>query len=180
MTARRHKRANQDDRARPRARTDAGQSFVELLVAVVLIGTAVVATLAALRATVIGSALERDHARAQQWLQAAVGAIREADYVPCNDPGSYDSPQDHIVAVYQQAIVDVTTPPPGWSDSQIEILAPVKVWDGDVYWDPNDPDAPKTCFKADGFSLQLITVQVVDTDSQILETVEVVKDDPTD
>lgn len=163
---------------RPRA-PDRGTTFVELLVAIVLIGTAVVAILAALRTTIIGTVVERDHARAQQWLQAAVGAVGEADYVPCDDPGTFANAQLHMRNDYSGAIADTTEPPPGWSDSQLVIVAPIKVWDGNTYWDPADTSDPDDCFQAEGFSLQLITIQVTDPDGKLLESVQVVKSDPS-
>src|SRR5690606_9875309 len=55
---------------RPR-RSDTGATFVEVLVAIVLLGTVVVGTLAGVRATLLSSAVDRDHANAHAWLQSA-------------------------------------------------------------------------------------------------------------
>jgi len=158
-------------------RRDSGATFVELLVAIVLLGIAVVATLAALRATVIGTAVERDHARAHQWLQAAVGAVQEADYVPCNDVGTFATAQQHMVHDYKTAIDATTTAPPGWGDSQLAVLSPIEVWDGNKYWTPTEAGVPDPCYKAAGFSLELITIQVQDPLGEIIEKVQVVKGD---
>ena len=150
-------------------------SFVEVLVAVVLLGIAGVAILTTLRVTVIGSATERDHARAQQWLQSAVGAIREVDYVPCDNADTYPTAQDHMIAKYDAAVKSATAPP-GWDpSSQIRVVGPIEVWDGSRYWTPAETADPDDCFQADGFSLQLVTIEVADTDGEIVETVQVVK-----
>lgn len=150
-------------------------TFIEVLVSIVLLGTAVVATLTALRVTVIGSETERDHARAHQWLQSAVGAIAEADYVPCDDPGTFATAQEHMIDDYLSAVRDETVPPPDWDPMQISVLSPIEVWDGNRYWTPAETSDPDDCFKDDGYSLQLITVEVRDTEGEIVESVQVVK-----
>ena len=66
------------------SRRDRGASYIELLVAIVLLGTVVVGVLAAVRATVIGTRVERDHSKAQQWLQSAVGVIEAQDFASCD------------------------------------------------------------------------------------------------
>ncbi len=153
---------------------DAGSSFIEVLVAVVLLGIAVVGILTALRTTVIGTAVERDHSRAQQWLQSAVGVLAAEDRRDCDDGLG----EATVRTEYEAAIrAETGIIPPGWqADPQLTIVQPIKVWDGNQYWDPYDPSAPATCFDDDGFELQLITIQVTSPDGSILETVQVVKD----
>lgn len=156
---------------------DQGVSLIEILIAIVLIGTAVGATMSALRVTVMASAVERDHARAHQWLQSASGALRETDYVPCDDPGPFGNAQAHMLADYDAAVAGDTSPPPGWVASQIEVVGPIEVWDGNSYLAPNETTDPDGCFKDEGFALQLITLQVRNPDGQIVESVQVVKDE---
>jgi prepilin-type N-terminal cleavage/methylation domain-containing protein len=67
-----------------RPHRDRGVTFVELLVAIVLLGTVVVATLTGLRAAIIGTEVDEDHARAYAWLQAASDEIYAATYLPCH------------------------------------------------------------------------------------------------
>ena len=157
---------------------DAGLSFIEVLVAIVLLGMAVIGILTAVRATVIGSRVERDHARAQSWLQSAIGVLQEIDRLDCDVvlPG-YSTGEQTVRGEYQRQVRLLVTSPPGWAGSQLAIVAPVKVWDGTKYWDPNDPSAPATCFDNDGFKLQLITMQVSSPDGKIIESVQVVKDE---
>lgn len=154
-----------ETRAHPaRSRRDHGQSFVELLVAIVLLGTAVVGILAAVRATIIGSALERDHARAQQWLQAAgevlVGDIAWKD---CNSTNTGAV----LKGLYQTALQgEVDIVPSSWLSSQVSI--PVNV----TFAQP-DGSFSGTCHSQ--IDRQLIRIQVVGPDNKIIETVDVVK-----
>lgn len=159
-----------------RPRRDRGMSFVEVLVAIVLLGTAVVATLTAMRATVIGTRLERDHSRAQQWLESAVGALQATDRLDCDVIlAGYTSGEASVRGEYQEQIRLLVQNPPGWADSQITVVQPVKVWDGTRYWDPYDLSAPANCFDDDGYELQLVTMQVTSPDGDIIESVQVVK-----
>ena len=155
-------------------RRDRGSSFIELLVSIVLLGLAVVGVLTTLRVTVIGTTTERDHARAQQWLQSSIGVLDAADRVDC-DVGL----GEETVRLTYQATLRAATglTPPGWKgDPQLTVVKPVKVWDGTKYWDPYDPTAPATCFDNDGFELQLITIEVTSPSGSVIERVEVVKD----
>ena len=161
----------------PRARGDRGATFVEVLVAIVLLGTTVVATLTAVRTTIIGTGIARDHARAQQWLQSAVGVVHEIDRLDCDVVlPTYSTGEESVRGEYQRLVRSLVATPGGWNNSQITVITPVKVWDGSRYWDPYDPVAPAPCFDNDGFELQLITLQVTSPDGAIIESVQVVKD----
>lgn len=163
----------------PRSRRDRGVTFIEVLVAVVLLGTVGVGVLAALRVSVDATRLERDHARAYQWLQSANGVLQASPRVSCGytlpDDALYASGEEKVRLQYEDAIRSSVVNPPGWGDSQITVLAPVKVWDGSRYWDP--AAAPKPCYDSDGYLLQLITLQVTSPDGDIIESIEVVKRD---
>ena len=58
-----------------------------MLIAITLMGTVVVAVISSVFVTVKATAYERDHAKAQQWLQAAIGVIEAVDFQSC-DPHS--------------------------------------------------------------------------------------------
>lgn len=167
-------------------RRDTGLSFVEILVTIVLLGIVGVAALAALRMTVIGTRIERDHSRAYQWLQSADGVLQEADRVGCGfNPvadAPYTSGEEKVRLEYEELIRSKVANPPGWADHQITVVRPVKTWDGSRYWDPYDPAAPDTnpvdpaaCFDGAGRLLQLVTLQVISPDGEIIETMQVVK-----
>ncbi len=83
----RHGRPTDDNGVASTERRDRGVSLVEMLVAVTLMGTVVVAVVASVGVTVKATAYERDHAKAQQWLQAAVGVIEAVDFSSCDPLG---------------------------------------------------------------------------------------------
>lgn len=168
----------QEEPARFRsAALDRGTTFVELLIAIVLLGLLGVVVLTAARTSVIGTRIERDHARAFQWLQSADGVLQGAERVSCNfDPDTdapYTSGEQKVRLKYETLIREQVVNPPGWTDSQITVVAPVFVWDGNRYWDP--ATAPKKCYDSDKFYLQLVKLQVESPDGSIIETNEVVK-----
>ncbi|HWM18208.1 MAG TPA: prepilin-type N-terminal cleavage/methylation domain-containing protein, partial [Ilumatobacteraceae bacterium] len=70
-----------------RRQRDRGSTFVEVLVALVLLGTAVGGTLTALRTTIISSRLDENQTKAHAWLLAVEDALYRAPYHSCSDPG---------------------------------------------------------------------------------------------
>ena len=69
-------------------RRDRGTTFVEILVSIVLLGTAVGATLTALRTTIVSSERDDGQAEAQAWLLAAEErASHRTPYYSCDDLG---------------------------------------------------------------------------------------------
>lgn len=173
-------RANEGVRSahrRTSARADEGVSFIELLVSIVLLGTAVVAALTAVRMTVIGSAIERDHSKAQQWLQSAVGVIEGENFADCNTV-SVDGPA--IRAAYQDAVDwDATTnpdgakPPFGFEGGTLTVSEPL-VWDGSGFVAFN---TQTQCYDDVLLRQQLVTITARDSDGDIVETVEMIKRD---
>ena len=156
---------------------DSGSTFIELLVTIVLLGLVVVGALTAMRATVIGTRIERDHAKAQQWLQSAIGVLNERARVGCDLvlPGYVDG-EEQVRLEYQEYVRSNVASPVGWqASSQLLIVDPVKIWDGQQYWDPDL--SPEPCYDNIGYELQLITIQVTSPDGDILETIELVKHD---
>jgi len=157
---------------------DRGLSLIEIMVAIVLLATVGVGVMGALRSTVIGTRLERDHAKAYQWLQSADGVLQAAERVGCDyDPlvdVGYASGEEKVRLQYQQLIRDQVVNPDGWGDWQITVLYPVKIWDGTNYWEPvASPNGP--CFE--DRLLQLIELQVSSPAGDIIETIQVVKRD---
>lgn len=163
--------------ADPSVRRDRGTTFIEVLVAIVLLGVLGVGVLTAARTSIIGTRIERDHARAFQWLQSADGVLQASPRVSCNfDPvldAPYTSGEEKVRMEYEKRIRSQVVKPAGWTDSQITVVAPVLVWDGSQYRNP--ATAPKSCYDADKFFLQLVTIRVTNLDGQIIETNQVVK-----
>jgi hypothetical protein len=124
--------------AADRPRRDGGSTFIELLVALVLLGTTVIAVLVALQASTVASTVDADHARAYAWLHNASDSVFEANRVACNrydgtgdqlDPTNWpsqigdsnDTAADGTVwGVYNSAVA-ATPPPQGWSTAKIAI-----------------------------------------------------------
>lgn len=152
---------------------DRGTSYVEIAIAVALIGGVVAGTMATLRATVISGAAHRDHSNAHGWLQSASDVLYAADKEYCNGVDA-DNGEADVRADYE-AIIDAVPNPQDWQDWQIRIVPPVRFWnaqdlDGDsiveYYFGPDcDPS----------LSLQLIELEVKSTDGKIIESVEIVK-----
>ncbi len=152
-------------------RTNRGSSFIEVLVAVVLLGTLIVGILTAVRTTIIGTQLERDHAKAHQWLQSAAENVRSTVRYGCD---TYTEAQ--IRLHYQNDVIRLpANNPTGWADDRIEVVLPVKVWDGEQYQDPYA--GGPTCYDNAGKFLQLVEIRVRAPDGDIIESVEVVKRD---
>jgi hypothetical protein len=155
-------------------RRDAGATFVELLVSIVLLGTVVVGTLAALRGTVIASRIDRDHASGYAWLQAAADAVDAEPYVGCDTKTNQE-----IVDAYGAA-AGATARPPAWDGTtgagvevvEVEYLARSTVPGGEEAWGttcPDDPDSP--------LRLQLVTLRVTGPDAEFVEELQVIKRD---
>lgn len=164
------------------SRRDSGATLVEVVIAVVLVGVLLTVVLGAARVSIIGTRLERDHAKSYQWLQSANGVLQAADRVSCDhDPvnvpedAAFGSGEEKVRLTYEQTIRDGVVNPPEWADYQLSVLYPVMVWDGAQYWEP--AAAPKPCYDADGYLLQLVTLQVTSPDGEIIETIQVVKRD---
>lgn len=153
-------------------RHDLGATFIELLVAVVLMGLGVIAVLTAMRTTVIATTIEREHSKAQEWLQSAVNVVEEEPFGDCVVGNLVVSAESARVQ-YETAVRSQTTTPFGWNGGQIRVLTP-EVWSGSarswVAW--TDQTA---CFDDNQFSQQLVTIEVESPDGKIIETIELVK-----
>jgi hypothetical protein len=153
-------------------RRDRGQSFIELLVAVVLLGTVVIAVLTAVRVTVIGTRIERDHSKAQQWLQSAVGVIEAQDFASCN-PAIINGAS--VEAAYQAAIdnpVSGAKRPFGFNAATIDVKTP-EVWNGTTFV---AFDSQTVCYDQLRLRQQRVTIEVADPKG-VRETVEMIKVD---
>lgn len=151
---------------------DRGLTFIELLVALVLISTAMVAILTAVRATVIGTRVERDHSKAQQWLQSAVGVIEAQDFASC-DPLVING--SSVETAYQAAIDNVTTGakrPYGFAGATIDVNTP-DVWNGTSFV---PFDSQTVCYDQSRLRQQRVRIEVVHPNG-ITESVEMIKVD---
>lgn len=155
-------------------RRDDGVSLIEVLVAIVLIGTVVTAILVSLRTSTKASAIDRDHAIAFSWLQAASDEIYRQPRVPC------DTAVDPI-ATYTDYARDAVRPP-RWETSaahievtNVEYLGRFNP-DADFEWDAS------FCFEG-GIYLesplytQRVTIQATSPDGEIVKSLQMVKNE---
>lgn len=122
-----------------REERDRGATFIEILVSVVLLGTAGVAVLTALAASATGAAVQREVSTAQAALASAADAMVDVDaaddnYVACASPGSY------------AAVVAGASPDAAVSVVTVE------------FWDPSTQSYQASCMSPDADRLQRITL----------------------
>jgi type II secretory pathway pseudopilin PulG len=148
-------------------------TFIEVLVAIVLLGTVVMAVLTALQTTVIATATERDHSRAGQWLESAAKAIEDAPFGNCDASSGTTQSAIDALDVYD-TYVKAAPVPAGWSSGQISVedLLDIDVWDGSA-WVPYSLTA--ACFDDFELRIQRVRITVESPDGRILEILEVVK-----
>ncbi len=165
-----------DPTAVPRQRDDYDQgiSLIEILVAIVLIGTVVVATLGALRISILGGTVHRDHANAHAWLQSASDVLYAREKEDCSTTAA-DGGKAAILLKYQPT-VDIVPNPETWTNSQIRLI--------DVqFWNATDTDSDgiveyrfgTVCQDTINLSLQRITLEVRSPNGRIIEQVELIK-----
>lgn len=155
-------------------RRDSGTTLVEILVSIVLIGTAVVATLGALRISMLGGTIHRDHANAHAWLQSASDVLYASEKEDC-DTSLGDGGRSVIIGKYQP-IVDAVGNPEGWTNSQIQVV-------GLDFWNATDTDGDgiveyrfgPVCQDSINLALQRVTLEVRSPSGRIIEQVELVK-----
>ncbi|MGH9133460.1 MAG: type IV pilus modification PilV family protein [Ilumatobacteraceae bacterium] len=168
-----HETSPTEDAARASRRRDSGLSFVEILIAIVLLGGVVSGSMVTLRATILSGTIQRDHANAHGWLQSASDVLYAHPKQAC-DPSSPDFGHQAIVDEYD-AVIDAVANPQGWKDWQIRVVAPIKFWNSGQL--DADPDV-EFFFGSDcdpSLTLQLIVIEVRSTNGKIIESVEIVK-----
>jgi Tfp pilus assembly protein PilX len=167
--------ANQTERLAAMAQArhrDAGATFVEILVSIVLLGTVVVAVLAAVRTTVVATTTEREHSRALQWLESGAKAIDLAPFGNCNIDDGVAASAALAHQTYRDAVRHPDLVPSGWDPDQINVDADIDVWNG-VEW--VDYDEAASCLDDLGLTLQRVRLHVTNPDGRIIEDREVVK-----
>lgn len=162
---------------------DGGASLVELLVAITLMGTVVAAVISSVFVTVNATAYERDHAKAQQWLQAAIGVIEAVDYFACNSAGINGTT---VQEYYQEAVtvgkVDTNgdtkintedgAKPPWLYDGVLTVGVP-EVWDGKKFVPFS---TQSVCYDLSRLRQQRVRL-TVNHPNGVLESVEMIKVD---
>lgn len=165
-----------------RRRPDRGNTFSEILVAIVLMGTAIVAVIGGIRGVISASKANEEQARVEAVLTSASDRLRAADYVPCPD---VDGDYGHLSAAAAAAV--------DWPASTVEIVD-VEFWDAsaggttatgdeieaDGAWSSVNslvtasgcqPDINLTTSR----TLQKLTIEVTSPDGRLTRSIEVVK-----
>lgn len=183
-------RARRSDEATCRARrpvADRGATFVELLVAIVLLGTSVIATLVALQVTTTASVNDAKHARAFILLHEASDAVFTAPRLSCLPPND----EATIMAHYESYFSGLTKPD-GWEFvnpdiTKIEFLnasdttgSTVYSWGPLCFEGPVDADGSGTIDPDEDFTdtplnSQKITIEVISPDGNLVKILETVK-----
>ena len=148
------------------SRRDRGTSFIELLVAIVLLGTVVIAVLTAVRVTVIATTTEREHSRAEQWLESAAEELEITPFGNCNVSLGVAASAAAAHASYEAAVEGAPVPA-GWDPSQISVATEIYVWDGSswvLY------ATAGSCLDDLGLTLQRVSLTVENPDGKIIET----------
>lgn len=97
----------------PRRSCDSGESLIETLVALVILGLAVVALLSGLGTAIAASALQSQYATAGVSVKAYAEAVKGAAYVPGAATASYQDPPGFTApAGYTAAVQSVQCGPP--------------------------------------------------------------------
>jgi hypothetical protein len=143
---------------------DPGVTLIEILVSITLIGTIGMAVIAALFTAVVGSSVQRDHARAHEWLQSATEVlVNDVPWIDCtdlNDPALHADQYELALQGYPDIV------PPDWELYSIQVPVDVTYPDNSgSYGAPCNPDENR----------QKVVIQVQSPDNKIIETVEVVK-----
>lgn len=158
--------------------SDGGNSLIEMLIVIVLMGMVVTAVIAGIRVSIQASSIDRDHAAAFAWLQAGSDAIHNGSRVPCTADG-----QGRIQALADyDALVRAVPPPPIWNGkgsiavTDVEYLGRAGV-DEDFSW------SPSFCFEGGTFAdsplyTQRVTIQVQFPNASSVQTLEMVKSEP--
>lgn len=163
---------------------DAGATFVEMLVAVVLLGTVVVATLAGLQATITGSRVDRDQSRAIALLQAASDRVAATAYIACVPTPSNNA----AIRTQYQSAANNAPKPQGWASITVQVVSVqyltrnsttgVEAWSSTT---PTTADCQSTLSGGSsstaGIAIypQLVTLRVASPDGTLLKTLELIK-----
>lgn len=167
-------------------RRDRGATFIELLVAIVLLGTTVTAVLVALQASTVASTTDAEHARAYIYIHEASDAVFLIERMSCLGVTEAD-----LISYYETAFAGLTAPE-GWSGvspeiTKIEFLnasdttgSTVYTWGPLCFEGPVDADGNGTIDADEDFSdtplnSQKITISITSPDGDLTKTLETVK-----
>ena len=161
---------------------EAGESLVEIVVSVAILGLAVVAIMGGLATAVLGSALHRNQADVSVVMTAAAERVKEAPYAECAVMDSYLGTFDPAVppsfnlpghTVTRTSPSRLTVSSIGGSALWTVDFA-IADWAGSKVFVPRDVT---TCASNHdlGFRLQQITITVATADTKVSKSLSVMK-----
>lgn len=106
---------------RTRGAAERGETLIELIVAVAIMGAAVVVLLGALAAAVANATRQKAEATGQTVLNAFAEQAREVDFIPCATPGDYNRTLAEVSAAAEAR------------DGYLPGVTRVAAWDGSAY-----------------------------------------------
>jgi type II secretory pathway pseudopilin PulG len=139
-------------RLRSRLGRERGDTLVEVLITITIVGIAFTGILAGLATAINLSGRHRGQANADVVLVSAAESVKNQAYTQCASTSSYSATSG-------------VTLPSGWVASNLSITS-VKKWNGSSF--------VTTCPATDQ-GLQLITISATTPDNKSTETIEVVK-----
>jgi len=143
------------ERTRARVRSERGDTLVEVLMTIVIIGIAFTGILAGLATASRVSGIHRAQANADVVLSNAAESVKKQTYVACP-----------LVDVTSYSPTSGVTLPTGWSASNVTITS-IQKWNGSAF--------QASCPLTDQ-GLQQVTIQVVTpTQPSTTETIDVIK-----
>lgn len=137
--------------------TDRGNTFVEVLVSIVLMGTIVVALLLAIQTTIRLSRISDDQAKVESVLGSAADRVANFAYSPC--PGSDGAEYLDIARAAAPAV--------GWTGEVVTI-------ESVTFWHPATPTSSAQWLTSNGLDASQCLPSVSLTDERTLQKVRIV------
>jgi len=139
-----------------RTRHDRGNTLIEVLIAIVLMGTIVLSLVVAVQVTIRLSRTSNDQAKAESVLGSAADRVANFAYNPCPGPdgGEY-------LGIAQAAANAV-----GWT-------SPVVTIDEITYWHPATPTSSAQWLATNGLSATECTPGITLTDARTLQKIRI-------
>lgn len=162
-----------------RRTSEAGESLIEVLVAVTILGLGVTALLGGMATAVFGTSLHRDQADVSEVMTAAAERVKDTPYVACAEMDDYLDPTGadpfafpgHVVTIAAVDTLNVASP---GGTPRYTVRFAIKDWYGDQFL-PRPDMATCQQFHDEGARLQRITITASTADSQVSQALPVVK-----
>jgi prepilin-type N-terminal cleavage/methylation domain-containing protein len=161
-----------------------GFSLIEVLIAVAIMGIAVVAVLGAIGTQIKGVAVHRSQSNAAAVLGSAVELLKgNVAYKDCAAVSPPNAGYSAYLNAAQTAVVPADWASQGWTAAKAVTITAISYWNGTSFPDPASAGyaASNTCHDSDStdtygvLRMQSIRVVVTDPRGDDVETIDVVK-----